>query len=159
MIFVTLGSQKFQFNRLLKKLDELVEKGIIKEEIFAQIGYSDYNPKNYNFENFIDRNKFIEVMDKCDKVITHGGTGAIIGAIKKNKKVIAIPRNCEFNEHVDNHQYDIVSEFSNMNLIIGIDDLEDIEKSIKKIDSTIFKNYETNTENIILDIEKFININ
>ncbi|WP_349393462.1 glycosyltransferase, partial [Clostridium perfringens] len=85
------------------------------------------------------RNKFIEVMDKCDKVITHGGTGAIIGAIKKNKKVIAIPRNCEFNEHVDNHQYDIVSEFSNMNLIIGIDDLDDIGKSIKKIDSTIFK--------------------
>ena len=27
MIFVTLGSQKFQFNRLLKKLDELVENG------------------------------------------------------------------------------------------------------------------------------------
>ena len=46
-----------------------------------------------------------------------------------------------------------------MNLIIGIDDLDDIGKSIKKIDSTIFKNYETNTENIILDIENFININ
>ncbi|EOU2054537.1 PssE/Cps14G family polysaccharide biosynthesis glycosyltransferase [Clostridium perfringens] len=159
MIFVTLGSQKFQFNRLLEKLDELVDDGIINEEIFAQIGYSDYIPKNYNFDKFLDRNKFIEVMDKCDKVITHGGTGAIIGAIKKNKKVIAIPRNCEFNEHVDNHQYDIVSEFSNMNLIIGIDDLDDIGKSIKKIDSTIFKNYETNTENIILDIENFININ
>ena len=29
MIFVTLGSQKFQFDRLLQKLDELVERGVI----------------------------------------------------------------------------------------------------------------------------------
>lgn len=44
MIFVTVGSQKFQFNRLLQKLDELKEQGIITEEIFAQTGVSDYKP-------------------------------------------------------------------------------------------------------------------
>ena len=26
-------------------------------------------------------------MDQCDSVITHGGTGVIIGAVKKGKKV------------------------------------------------------------------------
>ena len=31
MIFITLGSQKFQFDRLLKKIDELIEKGIQSE--------------------------------------------------------------------------------------------------------------------------------
>ena len=36
MIFITLGSQKFQFNRLLKKVDDLIESGVIKEEVFAQ---------------------------------------------------------------------------------------------------------------------------
>ena len=44
MIFITLGSQKFQFNRLLKAVDELVAAGKIKDEVFAQIGYSDYKP-------------------------------------------------------------------------------------------------------------------
>ena len=33
MIFVTVGSQKFQFNRLLKKIDALIEKKVIKLEI------------------------------------------------------------------------------------------------------------------------------
>ncbi len=47
MIFITLGSQKFQFNRLLKKIDNLIEIGVIQEEVFAQIGYSNYKPKNY----------------------------------------------------------------------------------------------------------------
>ena len=47
MIFITTGSQKFQFNRLLQKIDELVADGTIKDKVFAQSGYSDYAPKNY----------------------------------------------------------------------------------------------------------------
>lgn len=47
-IFITLGSQKFQFNRLLKAVDELCEKGTVDaEDVFAQIGYSDYLPKKF----------------------------------------------------------------------------------------------------------------
>ena len=119
MIFITLGSQKFQFNRLLIEIDELVEGGKITEEVFAQTGYSDYKPKNYNYREFIDRVEFLEIMDKCDKVITHGGTGAIISAVKKGKKVIAIPRLSKFDEHVDDHQLQIVKQFKNMNFING----------------------------------------
>ena len=47
MIFITLGSQKFQFNRLLIEVDKLIVDGKITEEVFAQIGYSDYKPQNY----------------------------------------------------------------------------------------------------------------
>lgn len=94
MIFITLGSQKFQFNRLLKAVDELVAAGKIKDEVFAQIGYSDYKPMNYKYEQFLDREKFSQVMDKAEIVITHGGTGAIIGAVKKGKKVSYICANC-----------------------------------------------------------------
>ena len=37
MIFVTLGSQKFQFNRILKEIDYLIEKNVIQEKVFAQL--------------------------------------------------------------------------------------------------------------------------
>ena len=52
MIFITVGSQKFQFNRLLKQVDMLIDKGIIKKEVFAQIGSSDYKPHNYKYKDF-----------------------------------------------------------------------------------------------------------
>ena len=52
MIFVTTGSQKFQFNRLLQKIDLLIEEGMIREEVFAQIGVSDYQPKHYEYCRF-----------------------------------------------------------------------------------------------------------
>ena len=37
MIFITLGSQKFQFNRLLKAVDDLVEIGELSDEVFARL--------------------------------------------------------------------------------------------------------------------------
>lgn len=111
MIFITLGSQKFQFNRLLKAIDKLVEQGKIKEEVFAQIGYSDYQPINYNYKQFLDRDEFAAMEGKADIVITHGGTGAIIGAVKKGKKVIAVPRLAKYGEHVDDHQLQLLKEF------------------------------------------------
>lgn len=101
-IFITLGSQKFQFNRLLKAVDELCEKGTVDaEDVFAQIGYSDYLPKNFSYKKFLDRDEFSNEMEKANIVITHGGTGAIIGAVKRGKKVIAVPRLAKYGEHVD----------------------------------------------------------
>lgn len=47
MIFVALGTQKFQLNRLLKMLDDMIKEGRLKEKVIAQIGHSDYIPKNY----------------------------------------------------------------------------------------------------------------
>lgn len=156
MIFITLGSQKFQFNRLLKEIDRLVEEGHITEEVFAQVGYSDYKPKNYKYKDFLDRIEFSHFMDKCNKVITHGGTGAIINAVKKHKKVIAVPRLKEFNEHVDNHQIEIISQFSEMGIIKGIENIEELKIAIYEIDNIEFRNYMSNTDNIINSIEKFL---
>ena len=90
MIFVTTGSQKFQFNRLLQKIDLLIEEGMIREEVFAQIGVSDYQPKHYEYCRFLDREGFTGKLRECRMVITHGGTGVIIGAVKQGKKVIAV---------------------------------------------------------------------
>ena len=80
-IFVTLGSQKFQFNRLLQALDDLMEQQTGSDSVFAQTGYSDYQPKHYPFRQFLDREEYAAEMGRADIVITHGGTGAIIGAV------------------------------------------------------------------------------
>ncbi len=157
MIFVTVGSQKFQFNRLLKELDILVEKNGIDEDIFAQTGYSDYKPKNYKYKNFLDRDEFSHIMKKSDKIITHGGTGAIVGAVKQGKKVIAVPRLKEYGEHVDDHQLQIIDEFEKMKFIEAVKEIDELEDAIKETESHEFKKYVSNTNNIIQSIDNFIN--
>lgn len=156
MIFITLGSQKFQFNRLLKAVDELVCAGKIDGEIFAQTGYSDYKPENYAFKPFVDRDEFKNYTDKCDIFITHGGTGAIIGAVKKEKKVIAVARLAKYGEHVDDHQLQILEQFKELGLIYSCDDCEELEEALEYVKTHDFKKYESNTQTIIDDIERFI---
>ena len=152
MIFVTLGSQKFQFDRLLQAVDELKTD----EEIFAQIGYSNYEPQNYEYKKFLDRDEFENVMDKADIVITHGGTGAIIGAVKKGKKVIAVPRLKKYGVHVDDHQLQLVGQFKELNLIYACDEGMELEKALKIVKINDYKTYESNTQTILKSLADFI---
>jgi len=156
MIFVTVGSQKFQFNRLLKQVDILIEDGIIKEDVFAQIGVSDYTPKYYQYKTFLDRNEYAIKTDQCGLFLTHGGTGAIIGAVKKGKKVIAVPRLVKFGEHVDDHQLQLLEQFKGMEIIEVCQDLNKLGKLIQKVKQTEYQSYESHTDRIVASIEKFL---
>lgn len=156
MIFVTLGSQKFQFNRLLKAVDELVEKRLIKEKVLAQVGYSDYIPKNYEYKKFLDREEFDSLMQQSHLVITHSGTGAIMGAVNHGKKVIAVPRNAMFGEHVDDHQLQILKQFEAMNIICACYDPKDLCYYIEEIERFPLSEYQSNTNVIIENIDQYI---
>ena len=154
-IFITLGSQKFQFNRLLRAVDELCET-VDAEYVFAQIGYSDYLPKNFSYKKFLDRDEFSAEMSKAEIVITHGGTGAIIGAVKKGKKVIAVPRRAKYGEHVDDHQLQLIKQFDDLNLICSCPDIGKLDVALDTVQRTSYNSYESNTSNIISSIEDYI---
>lgn len=156
MIFITLGSQKFQFNRLLRAVDELVKAGTIRDEVFAQIGYSDYKPTSFSYEEFLNQNEFSSYMTHADLVITHGGTGAIIGALKKGKKVIAIPRLAKYGEHVDDHQIQLVDQFSSLDLICECVDCSKLTDALHQVRTTTYNKYRSNSKTIIDSISRFI---
>lgn len=156
MIFITLGSQKFQFNRLLKKVDELIENGVINEEVFAQSGASDYIPKNYEYKDYLNRDEFSEYINKSNIVITHAGTGVIIGAVKKGKKVVAVPRMEKYGEHVDDHQQQLIDQFTEMNLICGCKELDNLECALKEVKHSVYHSYDSNTHRIIESLDKYL---
>ncbi len=157
MIFVTLGSQKFQFDRLLRKIDELISEGIVKDEVFAQIGASTYLPQNYKYTRFVDREEFSELIEKASLVVTHGGTGVIIGAVKKGKKVIAVPRLAKYGEHVDDHQLQLLHQFDDLGIICSCYDVEKLDECLSEVRNKTYKPYVSNTGAIIDSIEDFLN--
>lgn len=156
-IFITLGSQKFQFNRLLKAIDRLCEEKVISSHnVFGQIGYSDYLPQKFNYKKFLDRDEFNREMEKAEIVITHGGTGAIIGAVKRGKKVIAVPRLAKYGEHVDDHQLQLIRQFDELKLIYPCMDINKLKEALETVQQTQYNSYESNTINIINSIENYI---
>lgn len=146
-VFVILGSQKFQFNRLLTEIDKLAEN---KEYfIFAQIGYSDYQPKNFSFVRFLEHSKFKKNILDADLVITHAGSGSILSSLKLGKKIIAFSRDPKFNEHVDDHQRELLDYFCNQKYILGSYYPSDLFSLINELPDFEFKQYEPNTKQFI----------
>lgn len=92
LIFVVLGTQKFQCNRLLKQIDRLVEEQKITDPVFAQKGHSDYIPQYYPSVDFLNKEDFEQKMEECSLLITHSGVGTILSGIRHGKPVIVFPR-------------------------------------------------------------------
>lgn len=156
MIFITLGTQKFQLNRLLQEIDQLIDKNQIKETVVAQIGYSDYKPSNFRTAKFMNSKEYTDNISSADLVISHGGTGAIVSSLKRSKKTIAVPRRYDFGEHVDNHQFEIVSEFEKMNFLVACYDCGDLLDCINAVKNKKIANYKSDTNSILEDLERNI---
>ncbi len=156
MIFVTLGTNDESFARLLKAIDKEIEKGTIKERVVVQAGCTKYKSKNMEIFDLIPRDEFDKYISECDLLITHGGVGSILTGINHGKKVIAVPRLAKYNEHGNDHQLQIVDNFSERKYILAVKDLNKLGKTIEKAKKFKPQKFKSNTNNIIDIVEKFI---
>ena len=133
MILVTLGTQDKTFVRLLEKINQLIDQGLIKDKVVVQAGFTKYSSNNMEIFDLIPQDEFNNLMSKADLVITHGGVGNIISALEKNKKVIAVPRLAKYKEHINDHQTQIIAKFNALGYIIGLQDVDELDMALKKV--------------------------
>ena len=119
-ILVTIGSMvEKKFTRLFKIIDELCEEKIINgNDVVAQVGQDDYKAKYFKTFDMISDDKFKELIDNSDLIITHAGTGTVTTCLKKNKKVIIFPRMAKYDEHYDDHQLELAELFVKNNYVL-----------------------------------------
>ena len=156
MILVTLGTQDKSFTRLVKEIDKLVEKKVIKEKVIVQLGCTKYKSKNLETFDLIEFDKLEQMTKDANLIITHGGVGSILTGLKYDKKVIALPRLSKYKEHTNDHQIQIVNEFYNTGYILKCDEPKDLEKVLKEVKDFKPKKYESNTKNMVKMIENYI---
>ncbi len=157
MIFVTLGTQKFQFNRLLRMMDDLIENKKIHERVFAQIGNSDYLPQYYEYCNFLSNNDYEEYIKNCDILVSHSGVGTIMTGLKYRRKIIVVPRLSKYGEHIDDHQTQIAQSFSKLNYVLMYSDEDNnMEQLIVDATTKHFSNYSSCRNRVIDTIRQYI---
>lgn len=157
LILVLLGTQDKPFTRLLDIIEELIQKGIIKEKVVVQAGTTKYDSMNMEIFDLVPSVKMEKIVGKADLIITHGGVGSIMDGIKKNKKVIAVPRLVQHGEHVNDHQIQIIQEFVQKKLIIGINDPSELENALKKAKTFKPKVFISNNSKFVSYIDKTLN--
>lgn len=156
MILVTLGTQDKDFSRLLKAVEKQIKKGNINDKVVAQLGTTKYESDLMETFDLIPSDKFNELMNECDIVITHGGVGSIISGLNNNKIVIAAARLSKYGEHVNDHQLQIIKKFVKAGYILELKDFDKLDKVLKKAECFKPKKYKSNTENFVKIIEDYI---
>lgn len=159
MILITLGTQDKEFTRILKEVDKLITKKVIKEEVVVQAGYTKYKSKNMKIFDYVSKTELEKYIEKASFVITHAGVGTIFGCLKKNKKIIAVPRLSKYKEHNNDHQLQIVEEFGKEGFLIPVYEMDELEQAIQKVKTFKPNKYKSNNKNMVKLISEYIDRN
>ncbi len=156
MILILLGTQNNSFHRLLEEVQKCIDNGTIKEEVIVQAGNTKFESKDMKIFDMIEAKKLKELEKEANFIITHGGVGSIVDCIKQNKKVIAVPRYHKYDEHVNDHQLQIINTFKDQGYIKGIEQVGELENAIKEINDFEPTKFESSNGKIIKIITNFI---
>ena len=159
MIFVTVGTQDMQFDRLLRSVEKQIELGNIKEEVIVQAGETSFTSDKMKIIGFIEMDEFKRILKEASLIICHGGVGTITDGLKNGKIVIACPRLAKYKEHVNDHQIQIIKNFSKMGYIIPLMEPDELDNALMKAKTFKPKMYESNTDKMVDLIESFIDNN
>ena len=129
---------------------------MITDRIVAQIGQSEYEPQHYEWQRFLDRDAFKQYQTDADLIISHAGTGALIGALKLEKQVISVPRLAKYGEHIDDHQTQVSGVLAEEGFLREVLDMEQLGETIRLAYSDpIVKRY-NRPSNILQLIDDFL---
>ncbi len=106
-MFVTVGLEKFPFDRLFRAIDGAIEAGVVHGPVFAQTGHSGYRPRRFDHTPFLSFDETRRRVQDADLVVCHAGVGTILLATGLGQTPIVFPRRAAFGEHVDDHQVDL----------------------------------------------------
>ena len=134
IIFVTVGTHEQPFNRLLKAIDNFAENNRYdRNQIIVQKGFSKYLLKHVTSKEMFSADQMNSFYHQADLIISHGGPGSMFPAWLLGKPVIAVPRQKQFNEHVDDHQVAFCDFTEVKGKVICVKDIDKLPIAIETI--------------------------
>ena len=127
MIFVTVGSSKSPFDRLLRAIDTT----FFDEDVVVQHGVSSVRPRNAECVGFLDFDAFVARIEQARVVVTHAGVGSIMTSLAHGKRPVVVPRRAEFGEAVDDHQLPFARRADQLGLVELVQVETDLGEAIR----------------------------
>ena len=132
MILVTVGTERFSFNRLMEWINSLIQQKLIqpdREEIIIQYGSCTITPQGTNNFSVLPSEEFNKIVTQARLIIAHCGEGTLDLLSKITKPFILVPRSSTYQEHVDNHQIELAEALAQQGVSIA-NSLQDLVEFI-----------------------------
>lgn len=137
MIFLTVGTWRVGYNRLVEAVDELVGSGVINEEVIAQTGHNSYKPKHMTVMEFCSPTEFRKLISKAELVISHAGMGTIIETVQLRKPLIAVPRRRSLGEVDNDHQFTTAKQLETEGKILVAYEVSELPAKLKEAETFV----------------------
>ena len=137
-IFISVGTRKEPFYRLLEAVEELVEKKIIKDKIIVQAGYTNYNYSSNRLEmfDFCSPKDMDAYIMNAKYVITQESAGIGAKCLKLNTKFIVMPRDYQFGElpAKSDMKEDLHHKLEELGLTKVVNNVDELKTAINELD-------------------------
>jgi UDP-N-acetylglucosamine transferase subunit ALG13 len=137
LIFLTVGTWRAGYDRLVEAVDELVSNRSITDEVIAQTGYSSYEPKHMTVIKFCSPEEFVDLISRARLVISHAGMGTIIETVKQTKPVVVVPRKAELGEVDNDHQFVTAKQLEKEGKILVAYEIDKLQDKLKEAETFV----------------------
>ncbi len=135
MIFVTVGAQ-MPFDRLVRAVDEWAGARA-REDVFAQIGGAEYEPRHIDFVRFLEPPQFLERYRAATTIVAHAGTGSILQALELGKPILVMPRRAALRETRNDHQVATAERFQSLGKVPVAWDEADLARQLDRLGDVV----------------------
>ena len=122
MIFVTVGTNEAQFDRLIGAFATLE----VDEKLVIQCGASSVRPSGAECVDFLSFDEMVAHIRAARLVVTHAGVGSVAVALANGKRPIVVLRQVRFGEAVDDHQLAFARRFAADGQVRLVEDLDEL---------------------------------
>lgn len=155
MIFVTVGTTH-GFDRLIRAVDEAIDRGLIEDEVYGQIGTGTYTPRNFDYVCALDKGEFDACMKQASGVISHAGMGVVTLASDHGKRILVMPRRKRYREVVNDHQVAIAEEFARLGHVLHARNEKELLEQVGRLATFVPIPRKVNKEAVIDRIAGFL---
>ena len=136
-VFVTVGTRDEPFTRLIKGVEDLVKKGIIKEKVIVQAGHTKYSSDLVEVFDFCMPDKIDTLIQNAKYVITQESAGIGTQCLRYSTRIIVMPRDYRYGElpTKSDMKEDLQDKLEEMGYAKVVRNMDELERAIVNIDS------------------------
>jgi UDP-N-acetylglucosamine transferase subunit ALG13 len=104
--------------------------GQIDEEVVTQIGSTAYKPQAARWFTFTTQEEMESLCERARVVVSHGGAGSILTALRHHRPLIVVPRRRKFREVIDDHQLELATALSSAGVLLVANDISELREKL-----------------------------
>jgi len=158
MIFVITGTEVYQFDRLIRQIDQLKKEHILNDDIYIQLGSCTYAPEYCRWDKWLSFDKMCDNIKNASMVIAHAGAGTTLLCLELGKTPIIVTRQKRHKEHLDDHQIPFAKMMEKLDYAFAAYDVNQISNCIQKMlkRKDEIKNYKKDNSKLINYLDNWV---